>query len=137
MEFDFKDISVKNEEEFLQLIRQLNTDTDISDYFQMDKLAEGLLDEKSLLGRYKTLTYREQRKEFREVHDCLFCLYYENKSCKAKKKCPMVVQEEKEKLKEVEKIRCPKDKEGNCPYGNESGTCFGFCWKNILKDYDE
>lgn len=32
-------------------------------------------------------------------------------------------------------LPCPKDDVGNCPYGNESGTCFGYCWKEILRDF--
>lgn len=68
MEFDFKDITVNNEEEFLQLIRQLNTDIEFANYFQKEKPAEKLLDEKYLLGRYRTLAFREARKEFREEH---------------------------------------------------------------------
>ncbi len=31
--------------------------------------------------------------------------------------------------------KCPKDTIGNCPYGNDVGTCFGFCWQEILKEF--
>ena len=137
MQYEFNGISVNSEEEFLQLIREINTDIEFKNYFQKDKPAEELLDEKYLLSRYKVLAFREARKEFREEHDCQYCMYFENKSCKANKKCPLDEQEEQEKHKKPEKPKCPKDKEGNCPYGNESGTCFGFCWKDILKEYEE
>ena len=42
-----------------------------------------------------------------------------------------------EEKKNVEKIKCPKDKEGNCPYGNEVGTCFGFCMQKIVNEFKE
>ena len=33
--------------------------------------------------------------------------------------------------------RCPKDSTGVCPYRNETGTCFGFCLQEILKEQTE
>lgn len=38
---------------------------------------------------------------------------------------------------QIERSRCSRDKAGNCPYGNEVGTCFGFCWREILHEFDE
>lgn len=32
---------------------------------------------------------------------------------------------------------CSFDRIGNCPYANETGSCFGFCLQNILIDYRE
>jgi hypothetical protein len=45
--------------------------------------------------------------------------------CYIAKFCPVI--EEK-----ITREKCSKDKEGNCPYGNEVGTCFGYCWKELL-----
>lgn len=134
MQFNLDEITVNSEKEFLELIDQINTDIEFDNYFKKDKPAEELLDKKYLIGRYRALVAKEQRKSFREEHDCKYCLYYENKSCKANKVCPI---EEQENRREPEKIRCPKDKEGNCPYGNDVGTCFGFCWKKILEEHYE
>ena len=25
----------------------------------------------------------------------------------------------------------------SCPYGNDVGTCFGYCWKEILNEFKE
>ena len=32
---------------------------------------------------------------------------------------------------------CHKDEIGNCPYGNDVGTCFGFCMRAILQEQRE
>lgn len=139
MQFDLSDVKVNSEEEFLELIREINTDKEFDNYFKKDKPAEKLLDEKYLIGRYRALIAKEERKTFREEHDCKYCMYYENKSCKACTTCPLEEDEkrEKESRRGSVKPRCSKDEEGNCPYGNDIGTCFGFCWKTILEEHYE
>ena len=47
------------------------------------------------------------------------------------------VREDIKERESVEKTRCPKDKEGNCPYGNEVGICFGFCMQKSVKEFKE
>lgn len=67
-------------------------------------------------------------KEFRKKHNCKSCLYYKKtKRCVGLLVCPLEIE------KEVEKKRCPLDKDGNCPYPNDAGTCFGFCVKDLLR----
>lgn len=82
----------------------------------------------------------KEEKAFREKYNCRNCSYYKKpRRCFAEKICPL---EEGEIPRLVNKIKsklpkCPKDKVGDCPYGNENGTCFGFCWLDILKEYRE
>lgn len=137
MQFNLKGITINSEEDFLKLIEQINTDIEFDNYFKKDKPAEKLLDKKYLITRYRALAAKEKRKSFREEHDCKYCLYYENKSCKADRVCPIEVQEKAENNRKPEKAKCSKDKEGNCPYGNDVGTCFGFCWRKILDEHYE
>lgn len=75
----------------------------------------------------------EDLKKFRKKHKCRLCLYYRKlRNCQAELVCPLDPPEEF-----GEKKTCPLDTDGSCPYKNESGTCFGFCWKKILKEHNE
>lgn len=56
-----------------------------------------------------------------------------NERCPVKKHCPM--DDEKEPKGFPKKFRCPRDSVGNCPYGNEVGTCFGPCWLKVLEEH--
>ena len=35
------------------------------------------------------------------------------------------------------RVSCPQDETGGCPYGNDVGTCWGFCMRDILKEQRE
>lgn len=35
------------------------------------------------------------------------------------------------------RVSCPQDETGDCPYGNDVGTCWGFCMRDILKEQRE
>ena len=73
-------------------------------------------------------------KEFRKRNGCNSCLYSQNmKRCFMTLICPLMVKKEKVQIKRT----CPLDATGTCPYQNDAGTCFAFCWKEILKDYKE
>lgn len=122
MEFDLTEIHVKSEDEFRQLIEQINTDIEFANYFQKDKPTEELMDMKYLVGRYRALVAKENRRIFREKHDCQYCFYFESKRCKASKKCPLDESKKSKNRAVIRKEGCLKDKDGNCPYGNETGT---------------
>ena len=73
---------------------------------------------------------------FREAYNCKHCLYFEKpRLCLAMNSCPL----DEKRIPGAVRVKnfqmCPKDEVGNCPYGNDAGTCFGFCWKEILKDF--
>ena len=71
------------------------------------------------------------KREFRKKHNCKSCLYYsKTRKCIAELICPLEIDAEV-----AEKVRtCPLDKSGTCPYRNEAGTCFGFCFKELMKE---
>ena len=74
------------------------------------------------------------KREFRKKHNCKSCLYYsKTRKCSAELICPLEID-----AKLAVKLRtCPLDESGTCPYGNEAGTCFGFCIKQILQEQKE
>ena len=94
--------------------------------------------EQFLLPLFDKIKYRMEKETPRKKRKCLNCLYYEKQQqCFATKHCSLEDDAEPKKQVQVLRQRCPKDKIGNCPYGNESGTCFGFCWQEILSEHRE
>ena len=72
-------------------------------------------------------------KEFQKKHNCKSCLYYSKmRKCIVEQMCPLEIDTDSIKRK-----TCPVDKEGNCPYPNEIGTCFGFCLKRLIMEKEE
>ncbi len=68
-------------------------------------------------------------KEFRKKHNCKSCLYYsKTQRCIAEQICPLEIDIDIE----IRRRTCPLDEKGTCPYRNESGTCFGFCLKQLM-----
>lgn len=137
MQFDFKGLRIEHEQQLINIVRELNSDIEFSNLTKKKSEQEPLLDLDYVLKRYKKIKYRIDKKEFREEHDCAFCLYFENRTCKAVNRCPIDEKEKRRFSRTPEQTPCPKDEEGNCPYGNDVGTCFGFCWKEILEEYHE
>ncbi len=90
---------------------------------------------------YETTKYRNSLKQYRREHDCKYCKYYEKpRKCNGEFHClieeEQILEQKRRQEKRPDKQRkCPKDTEGNCPYGNDVGTCFGFCWQEILKEF--
>ena len=96
------------------------------------------LDQQFLIQIFDKIKYRMEKEAPRKKHKCLNCLYYEKQQqCFVTKHCPLEDDAEPKKQVQVLRQLCPKDKIGNCPYGNESGTCFGFCWQEILSEHRE
>ena len=137
MQFDFKGLLIEHEKDLVRLVKEINSDIEFENITKSKKDKEELLDLDYVIKRYKKIRYRIEKKEFREKNDCKYCYYYENKMCKAVRKCPIEEEEKRFTRRKPHKPRCPKDKEGNCPYGNDVGTCFGFCWKEILAEHNQ
>ena len=76
---------------------------------------------------------KSERRKFREANDCYHCRYYNFKKCPAVKSCPLDMSGRLAFKRREPK--CPRDETDDCPYGNDAGTCFGFCWREILKDF--
>ncbi len=88
-----------------------------------------------ILKHYDKMEISRARNEFRIAHDCYYCLYWSGANrCKAEKYCPLDDGEELEKPKQP---TCSKDLEMTCTYGNEVGTCFGFCMKEIITELQQ
>lgn len=80
----------------------------------------------------------KSKKVFREIHNCKHCFFFEKpRRCPAMNVCPLEEISMPVAVEEKLEFSCPKDDIGNCPYGNAAGTCFGYCWKEILKEFAE
>ncbi|MFV0342814.1 MAG: hypothetical protein ACK5JH_07950 [Anaerocolumna sp.] len=135
---DLKEINVKNEQELTALVKQINAEIEFANITRAATEKEKTLNLDYLLKRYRTIKGREDTKNFREEHDCEYCLYYERpRKCFEKTRCPLDSGIDFEEKEIDQKIKCPKDKEGNCPYGNEVDTCFGFCMQKIVNEFKE
>lgn len=135
---NFQEINVKNEQELIALVKQINSEIEAANINKLATEKEKALDFNYLLKRYRAIKKRVDSKTFREKNDCIYCLYYERpRRCFSKTQCPLETGEDIEERESVEKIRCSKDKEGNCPYGNEAGICFGFCMQKSVKEFKE
>jgi len=131
------DLNVKSEQDLIDLVQKINDDIEFQNLINKDGEKKELLDVKYLLKRYRTIKRRDSVKEFRLKHDCANCLYYEKpRRCEARDYCFLDEDDMVEPEVSV-KVKCHKDKEGNCPYGNEVGTCFGFCLRKILEEHQD
>ncbi|MBO5424506.1 MAG: hypothetical protein J6A25_03250 [Lachnospiraceae bacterium] len=85
-------------------------------------------------------TEKRLLRKYRNSHDCAYCLYYRTDKCDSNFRCYL---EEEQTMQHVvlEAYRIKKGclaKDGkSCPYGNDVGTCFGYCWKEILNEFKE
>ncbi len=78
------------------------------------------------------------KKAFREIHNCKHCFFFEKpRRCPAMNVRPLEEISMPVVVEDNQKFSCPKDDIGNSPYGNAAGTCFGYCWKDILKEFAE
>ena len=75
---------------------------------------------------------KSEKRKFREAHDCYHCRYRNLEQCPAVVSCPLEVTR---KINKRKAPKCPRDETNDCPYGNDAGTCFGFCWREILRDF--
>lgn len=82
---------------------------------------------------HSNVVAKSEKRKFRETHDCYHCRYHNLKKCPAVKVCPLDMLG-KAAFKRSEP-KCPRDETNDCPYGNSAGTCFGYCWREILQDF--
>lgn len=136
MKNDFSKIKINSKEELIALVNEINVDIEFANITRPKDEQEKPLDLDYILKRYKGIEARNYTKRFKEKHDCKNCFYYKRpRRCFETLRCPLDdVLLDKSHAK---KIKYPKNCEGNCLYGNEVGTCFGFCYKKILKEIKE
>ena len=138
MENDFININVTNEKELIALVDHINTDIEFANNTRTVVDKEKTLDLNYILKKYRAIKDKDDIKSFREKHDCRYCLYYERpRKCFERMHCPLANGEHFDKDEVIVKPKCSKDEEGNCPYGNENGTCFGFCLQEIVKNFNK
>ena len=90
-----------------------------------------------ILKRYEMIKKKEEIAEFRELHECKYCMYFDKpRRCMAIDTCPIEGDfPNAKKADERPILKCPRyDKDAPCPYGNEAGTCFGFCTKEVIEE---
>lgn len=120
---EHEEINIKNEKE-------------LRVYLRTHKFQEPV-DEEEMIRLYRKMVRRQKINEFRAAYDCKHCYYFQQKMCKAMDYCFMESESYSKSSRDTESLRCPKDAEGDCPYGNEVGTCFGFCMHDILSEMQE
>ena len=65
---------------------------------------------------------------FRKNHNCKECYLFNNEECRANGYCRF---DKRRRLVHKSRINgCPHNNNEPCCYANESGTCFGYCYKN-------
>ena len=75
----------------------------------------------------KERIYKDNVDSFRERHNCKECYLYAGKECKAESFCRFDKYRPFRKKKEP--IGCPYNDNKACNYANETGSCFGCCYK--------
>lgn len=137
MEIDFSKIEVASEQELIELVKSINAEIERSNRNRPIGEREEVLKLDYILDRYRTIQNRENAKAFKEKHECRYCIYYARpRRCFARKECPLEKGETFEEVVETVR-RCSRNKKEICPYANESGTCFGFCPKQIMEEFRE
>ncbi len=115
--------------------KNIRNERELREYLRTHQFPEPI-DEEEMVRLYRKMMRRLKINEFRATYDCRHCYYFQQRLCKATEHCLM----EDMALAEDEKddtARCLGDTEGDCPYGNEVGTCFGFCMRDILAEMRE
>ncbi len=75
---------------------------------------------------------RDKIEIFRQKHDCKECYLFKNNECKANGYCRF---DKQRRLVYKSKINgCPHNNNEPCCFANEVGTCFGFCYKDQLRE---
>lgn len=88
--------------------------------------------------RYSQTEQTKIRKEFRRRHGCCNCLNeWDFDSCMEMGICRYDPKPEPAYLRTKDRKPCARNDGKLCPYENGSGTCFGFCIKEILKEHRE
>lgn len=132
-----KDIKIDNIYDLILCVSEINEDIREQNKTRKSDEQEKELNLNYILNRYEKIKRKDEIKEFRELHECKYCLYFEKpRKCLAINRCPLD-EGELWKLEGKKKnyLKCPKyDKNQPCLYANEVGTCFGFCALDILRE---
>lgn len=135
----FKDLNIEDKLDLIVYVTQLNAEIREKNKTLPKEEKEKELNLSYILKRYEKIKKKDEIKNFREDHDCKYCLYFEEpRRCMAVKHCPLddvSKSDYRDVYEERKYITCPKyDKYKPCPYGNEVGNCFGYCARDIVKE---
>lgn len=123
---------IHSREDLIELVNHINTEISCLNQTLSKKERLGLMNLDMILKRYDKMEITKARSEFRIAHDCYYCLYWSRSNrCKAEKYCPL---DHEGEMEIPRPLTCSKDLEMTCPYGNEVGTCFGFCINGIITE---
>ncbi len=137
MGYELKKMKVESYMQFKELVNKLNREIEEANALVSEEERRELLDEEYLLRRYQEISSRVRREAFIDRYDCKRCLHYEKfLECMKTEQCLLEKYEKTAQWWKKQK-KCSKDKDGTCPYGNEVGTCFGFCMRDILSEMQE
>ena len=129
--------NIDNVFDLIMYVSELNADIrKRNEHFPKEK-HEKELNLSYILKRYERIKKKEEIAEFRALHECKYCLYFEKpRRCMAIDTCPIEGDFPGSKQPDEKPVlKCPKyNQDVPCPYGNESGTCFGFCTKKVLEE---
>lgn len=138
MELDFSDAVINSEHELVVYAKRKNREIRSFKKSHPDNPLQPEIDIEYLRRLYRERKHYEERlrmKQFFVEYGCWDCTEKERVDrCFKKQKCKYAEVQDDNRIK---KARCPRDETGTCPYGNEVGTCFGFCYREILKGLNE
>lgn len=84
MEFDNQDIVIASEDDLIVLVEQINEK--IRNSQDVDDMEE-IIDLKKILRLYRRMKCKEARDEFRILHDCKTCYYFQEWKCHGENRC--------------------------------------------------
>ncbi len=132
---DFSITDVTTEEELLAIVEYKNAEINYNNRSKIPEEREPLIDRNYLIERFRKIKNREEIRCFKEEHDCKNCMYHQKpRICSATRHCPLSEGKVIGKKESKTQSQCPLDLEGNCPYKNEVGTCFGICYRRIIRE---
>ncbi|MBP3234956.1 MAG: hypothetical protein J6M65_11115 [Eubacterium sp.] len=128
--------NIDNIFDLITYVTELNNEIRQRNLENPDGKQEKELNLSYILKRYEKIKKKEEIKQFRELHECKYCLYFDKpRRCMAIDSCPIEGEFETSKKEEKPVLKCPKyDQDKTCPYANETGTCFGYCVKEVMKE---
>lgn len=113
--------------------------TDFSNFDEMILYAYGSKrkmkskkDVEKLFLKIKERIAEDKINNYRIKHNCKECYLFKNNECKANGYCRF---DKQRRLVYKSKINgCPHNNNEPCCFANEVGTCFGFCYKDQLRE---
>lgn len=115
--------------------RKTYNEVDFSDFndiiiyaYGSSRIIKSKKDVERLFLAVKERIYKDNIDSFRERHSCKECHLFISEECKANGYCRF---DKHRRLLHKSKINgCPHNNYEPCCYANESGTCFGYCYRN-------